>query len=397
MAGTHVRIAVIGAGMGGLTAAAALRRAGIEVDVYEQAEHFLRIGAGIQVASNPMKVLRVFGLEQKLSAKAFQPQSKRSRDYDTGALRAEYDMSQVAARFGAPHMVMHRGDLHAALVSLLPDKLIHRGRKLISVDQDSDCVTMRFADGSEARADAVIAADGTHSVVRSLLFGAERPTFTGRVAYRSTFPAALVPDLDLGDGTTKWWGPDRHIVIYYITASRDEVYFTTSVPAETPDLESWSLRADLGEMRAAFKDFHPHVRRLLDACPEANKWPIFDREPLPSWGVGRVYLLGDAAHPMTPYMAQGAATAIEDAAVLARCLEGVPSSGLPWALERYEATRKPRASKIQTLSHQNKRDWMRANPDDHDAAASDDAEPGWVYGYDAWAAPLAEPDMAVHA
>jgi salicylate hydroxylase/6-hydroxynicotinate 3-monooxygenase len=395
MTRTNVRIAVIGAGMGGLTAAAALRRFGFEVDVYEQAERFLRIGAGIQVASNPMKVLRSFGLEDKLRAKAFQPQTKRSRDYDTGTVRAFFDTSQVAARYGAPHMVMHRGDLHAALASLLPDDVVHRGRKLVSVAQDLDGVTLRFASGPEVRADAVIAADGTHSTVRSILFGDEAPTFAGRVAYRATFPAALAPDVDLGDGTTKWWGPDRHIVMYYITAARDEVYFTTSVPTDTPDLESWSLKADLGELRAAFRSFHPDVRRLLDACPEANKWPIYDREPLGSWGVGRVYLLGDAAHPMTPYMAQGAAVAIEDAAVLARCLQGVESGGLPRALECYEATRRPRASKIQTLSHQNARDWMRADADAPAAAPAKKAEPGWVFGYDAWSAPLAKPDLAL--
>lgn len=385
------RIAIVGAGMGGLTAAAALRARGLHVDVYEQAERFLRIGAGIQMAANPMKVLRAFDLENRLRATAFQPQSKRSRDYDSGALRAEYDMSKVASKFGAPHMVMHRGDLHAALVSALPPDIIHLGHKLSRVEQTDTSATLVFENGTQVTADAVIAADGTHSCIRSQLLGDERPTYTGRVAYRATFPSNRLDGLDLGDGTTKWWGLDRHIVMYYVTAARDEVYFTTSVPAPVPDLESWSLKADLGELRDAFAQFHPHVRKVLAACPDANKWPIFDREPLPRWGKGRVYLLGDAAHPMTPYMAQGAAAAIEDAAILARCLTGLSAAALPNGLALYEATRKPRASKIQTLSHKNKRDWMRVNPDDPEASPRTDAEPDWVYGYDAWQAPLAAP------
>jgi salicylate hydroxylase/6-hydroxynicotinate 3-monooxygenase len=230
-------------------------------------------------------------------------------------------------------------------------------------------------------------------VVRSQLFGAERPYYTGRIAYRATFPAERLGDLDLEDYATKWWGPDRHIVIYYITARKDEVYFTTSVPAAEPDLESWSLKGDLTELRAAFNDFHPDVRRVLDACPDTHKWPIFDRDPQPRWGEGRVYLLGDACHPMTPYMAQGAASAIEDAAVLVRCLEGVDHAGLPLGFARYEATRRPRASRIQSLSHLNKRDWMRVDTDAPDKAPKEKAEPDWVYGYEAWTAPLAEPEL----
>jgi salicylate hydroxylase/6-hydroxynicotinate 3-monooxygenase len=288
--------------------------------------------------------------------------------------------------------MMHRADLHTALLSLSPSENIHLGKKLARFEQDKEGVTLLFTDGSQARASALIGADGVHSVVRDQPFGKERPRYTGRVAYRSTFPARLLGDLDLGDVATKWWGPDRHIVIYYITASRDEAYFTTSVPAATPDLESWSLKADMTELRAAFANFHPEVRQVLDACPEANKWPIYDRDPQERWGKDRVYLLGDACHPMTPYMAQGAASAIEDAGVLARCLEGASGSDLRAAFRRYEATRRPRASRIQSISHLNKRDWMRVNVEAPEARTKADAEPDWVYGYDAWSAPLAEPE-----
>lgn len=388
-------VAIVGAGIGGLTAAAALRRIGVKVQLYEQAERFMRIGAGIQIASNPMQVLRVLGLEERLRKTAFQHRARRSRDYDTGHLRYEFDVTTVESAYGAPHLLMHRGDLHAALLSLLPPESIQLGKKIRGLEQDEAGVTLFFADGSRARADAVIGADGVHSVVRQVLFGSERPRYTGRIAYRATFPAALLGDLDLSDGTTKWWGPDRHIVIYYINAKKDEAYFTTSVPESEADLESWSLKGSLAELRAAFASFHPNVRRVLAACPETHKWPIFDRDPQPHWGLGRAFLLGDACHPMTPYMAQGAAAAIEDAAILSRCLEGIDVGGVLGAFHRYEATRKPRASRIQTISHNNRRDWMRVDTEAPEAALKEDAEPSWVYGFNAWTTPLANEALHV--
>lgn len=388
-------IAIVGAGMGGLAAAGALLHFGFPVRVYEQTDKFLRIGAGIQMSANPMKVLRALGLEERLRGTAFQHRARRHRDYDTGTIQSEFDMLSVERKFGAPHLMMHRADLHTALHSLVPDELIFLGKVLTGFEQDENGVTLSFSDGTQTRALAAIGADGVHSVARRQLFGPERPTYTGRVAYRATFPSRLLGDLDLGDVATKWWGPDRHIVIYYITASRDEAYFTTSVPAAEPDLESWSLKGDMDVLRAAFADFHPDVRRVLEACPESNKWPIFDREPQASWGKDRVYLLGDACHPMTPYMAQGAASAIEDAAILARAFDhfGLDRPGDVFAA--YEATRKPRVSRIQSLSHLNKRDWMRIDADSPDEAPKERAEPDWVYGYDAWTAPLTLPESAV--
>jgi 2-polyprenyl-6-methoxyphenol hydroxylase-like FAD-dependent oxidoreductase len=380
--------AIIGAGMGGLAAAAALHQRGVPVQVYEQAEQFLRIGAGIQMSANAMKVLRQLGLEERLRQTAFQHRARRHRNFDTGFIESEFDMSVVEQKFGGPHLMMHRGDLHAALASRVPAERIHLGKKLQRFEQDAAGVTLHFTDGSTVRAGALVAADGVHSVARKQLFGDEAPRFTGRIAYRSTFPAALLGGMDIGDVSTKWWGRDRHIVIYYVTRAKDEVYFTTSVPSEKPDLESWSLQGDMQELREAFRDFHPEVRQVLAACPSSHKWPIHDRDPQPVWGVGRVYLLGDACHPMTPYMAQGAASAIEDAMMLARCFEGVPPAGWPAAFRRYEAARRPRVARIQSLSNKNKRNWMRVDPDKAEGPVKEKAEPDWVYGYDAVTAPL---------
>jgi salicylate hydroxylase/6-hydroxynicotinate 3-monooxygenase len=232
---------------------------------------------------------------------------------------------------------------------------------------------LRFADGTSAYADAVIAADGIHSRVRESWLGQESVNFTGRVAYRTTFPAALLQGFAI-DECCKWWGPDRHIVIYYVTASRDEVYFVTSVPEPEFTVESWSAIGDLEKLRSAFEGFHEQVQRVIHACPRVHKWAIADRDPLPAWGDGRMVLLGDAAHPMTQYMAQGAATAMEDAVVLTRCIAANPDD-IPAAFKRYADARRGRTAQIQGTSSQNT--FMRQPTD-----------PDWVYGYDAWTAPL---------
>ncbi len=370
-------IAIIGAGMGGLAAAAALRRIGIDVMVYEQAQRFARLGAGIQIGCNAMKVLRAFGLEPVLRAGSFYPRSWNNKDYDTGAVRFDMIFGEAAEiRYGVPYLLAHRGDLHAALASVVPDSVLRLDHQLTSFEQHGDGrVSLRFANGTTAGADALVAADGVHSLVKDALFGREEPNFTGRVAYRTVFPAALLNGYMIDD-CTKWWGPDRHIVIYYVKPDRSEVYFVTSQPEPGFTVESWSSTGDVAELRKAFAEFHPQVRHVLASCPAVHKWALIDRDPLPRWCEGNLTLLGDACHPMTPYMAQGAATAIEDAAVLSRCLEGVDRDGIADAFRRFEATRKSRTSRIQLSSRTNT--WLR-----------DPTDPDWVYSYDAWTAPLA--------
>lgn len=383
MSGNARSIAIVGAGMGGLTAAATLRRAGVDVQVYEQASRFARVGAGIQLTPNAMQVIRGLGLEPRLCRAAFEPRSGLNREWDSGEVTNELPIAgHTQARYGVPYLCAHRAELHEALASIVPAEHVQLGKKLAGIEQSANAVTLAFADGSRATADAVIGADGIHSVVREALLGPEQPRFTGRVAYRAVFPASLLGEAQIAPSRTKWWGSDRHIVIYYTTAGRDEVYFVTSVPEPvdwmTP--ESWSAKGQLSDLRAAFVGFHPEVRAVLAACPDVHKWAILIRDPLPRWSVGRVTLLGDACHPMTPYMAQGAAQSMEDAVVLARCLEGtsgVDGAGLKVALRRYEASRKPRTSRVQETSAAN--EWMRR-----------ETNPDWVYGYNAWTAPLAD-------
>jgi 6-hydroxynicotinate 3-monooxygenase len=379
---TKLSIAIIGAGMGGLATAAALHRAGIKADVYEQASRFTRLGAGIQIGCNAMKVLRGLGLESVMRAQSFYPRSWNNKEYDTGEIRFDMIFGEAAEeRYGAPYLLGHRGDLHSALASAVPEENVHLNHKLTGFTQNADrSVSLTFANGNTITADGVISSDGVHSMVKEQLFGKDEPNFTGRIAYRTVFPASLLGGYEIDD-CTKWWGPDRHIVIYYVKPDRSEVYFVTSQPEPNFTVESWSAMGDVNELRNAFSAFHPQVRHVLASCPSVHKWALVDRDPLDHWSEGNITLLGDACHPMTPYMAQGAAMAMEDGVVLSRCLAGVDRDGVSEAFARFEATRKPRTSRVQLSSRTNT--WLKNKTD-----------PDWVYGYDAWREPLAEFEAA---
>jgi salicylate hydroxylase/6-hydroxynicotinate 3-monooxygenase len=369
-------IAIVGAGMGGLATAAALRRVGISVTVYEQAPQFTRLGAGIQIGCNAMKVLRRLGLEQRMRAGSFYPRSWNNRDWKTGNVKFDMIFGESAEeKFGAPYLLAHRGDLHAALAGAVPDECVRLSHKLTGLDETKDGVKLTFANGATAEADAVVGADGVHSIVRDILFGQSPVNFTGRIAYRTTYPASLLNGERIDD-CTKWWGEDRHIVIYYVKPDRSEVYFVTSQPEPEFRIESWSAKGDVRELRKAYQGFHPQVEKVLAACPDVHKWAIVDRNSLSRWADGKVTLLGDSCHPMTPYMAQGAAMAIEDAAVLSRCLEGIARDQIADAFRRFETTRRERTSRVQDTSRKN--NWLREKTDTD-----------WVYGYDAWTTPIA--------
>jgi salicylate hydroxylase/6-hydroxynicotinate 3-monooxygenase len=369
-------IAIVGAGMGGLASAAALRRVGIDVKVYEQAAQFVRLGAGIQIGCNAMKVLRELGLESRLRGQSFYPRSWNNRDWRTGDVKFDMIFGESAEqKFGAPYLLAHRGDLHAALASAVPDECLKLGHKLVGLDETGDGVRLAFANSATAVADAVIGADGIHSVVRDMLFGTSPAHFTGRIAYRTTYPAALLDGQKIDD-CTKWWGEDRHIVIYYVKPDRSEIYLVTSQPEPEFRIESWSAKGDVRELRSAFAGFDRQVETVLAACPDVHKWAIVDRNSLEHWSDRSITLLGDACHPMTPYMAQGAAMAIEDAAVLSRCLDGAGRDGVPNAFRRFEASRKERTARVQQTSRTNT--WLREKTDTD-----------WVYAYDAWTVPLA--------
>lgn len=372
------RIAIIGAGMAGLALANGLASRGFAVRVHEQAHQFARVGSGIQQSANAVKVLEGLGLSDRLRRCGFVPSAFIHRVHDTAEVTNRIPLGERAEEaYGAPYLLLHRGDLHDALLSGLPDpQIVTLGRKLMGIEHLGECLVLTFADGSREEADVVIGADGIHSAVRDHVFGHLELRFAGNVGYRAILPRHAVDSLNLDDNT-KWWGPDRHLVTYFITAARDELYAMGTVPEPDFDLESWSARGDVGHFRESFASFHETVRSILGAVTHTNKWALADHLPLDAWSDGNIAVLGDAAHPMMPHMGQGAAMAMEDVAVLLRSID--ESTGGTWApaFARFEATRKTRTSEMQALSAGNS--FARTGKDAID----------WVYGYDAWTAPLA--------
>jgi 6-hydroxynicotinate 3-monooxygenase len=369
-------IAIIGAGLGGLTAAGFLQRAGFPVTVYEQAEAFSRIGAGIILSANVMKVLRRLGIERDLIETGIKPHAYISRAWDSGETLYEivFD-NESEAHFGGPYLNVHRGDLHAVLERVVTPGTIAFNHRLVGLDERSDGVHLTFENGLRSDVAIVIGADGIRSAVRECLLGDEPPRFVGAVAQRAIFPTERLRGFKIPD-CTKWWGRDRHILPYFMTSRRDEIYVIGVVPEAQWDSDAASLPSSRAEMLQSFADFHSDLRRVLEATDDVSVWPIYDRERNDRWSGGRIVLLGDACHPMRPYMAGGGAMAIEDGAILSRCLNDIEDYAE--AFRWYEATRVDRVSEVQRISIENS--WMRG-PTDTD----------WFYCYDPCVAPLTRP------
>ncbi|UFN48534.1 FAD-dependent monooxygenase [Roseomonas sp. OT10] len=377
-------IGIIGGGIGGLAAAIALQRAGRDVLVFEQARQFSRVGADINLTPNAVRALDGLGIGAALREHGARPTHRVSRNWDTGEETSVLAMSgEAEAKYGAPQLTLHRADLLRALEEALPAEVIRLGHRATAIEETAEGVRLAFADGREATVAALVGADGIHSVVRAALFGAESPRFTGVVAYRAVVPRERL-DLPGLDRFTKWWGPNpaSQIVTFPISAGRETFIFATT-PQESWHEESWTTQGSVEELRAEYAGYHPEARALLEGCDSVLKTALYERDPLPAWSRGRITLLGDACHPMMPFMAQGAGMAVEDAIVLARCLiEG--EADIPAALARYERARMERTAAIQIGSRGNA--WLRAG-----------GNADWVYGYDAWTVPLDAPPPAAAA
>src|SRR5262249_7090175 len=243
-------IAIIGAGIAGLTAAATLRKIGLAAHIFEQAQAFARVGAGVQMHPNAMKVWRGLGLETRIRSVGFAPEVGYNRVWHTGEVTYLHPMgAQIEQRFGAPDISLHRAELHAALLSINPPDMIDFDKKLVGLDRRDGRLVLTFTDGSRTQADVVIGADGVHSTVLEILFGAGDPRFTGQVAYRAIYRSErLGTEID---DRVKWWGPDRHIVSYRVDPRRDELYFIASTPEPGFQIESWSARGNLDDLRTA--------------------------------------------------------------------------------------------------------------------------------------------------
>jgi salicylate hydroxylase len=368
-------IAILGGGIGGLAAAIALRQAGRDVAVFEQTSRFARVGADINLTPNAVRALDGLGLGAALRETAARPRFRISRMWDSGEETSRLPMAEEAERlYGAPQLTLHRADLLAALEAALPEGTIRLGRRAMEVKAEPGRAEILFADGTAERFGALVGADGIHSVVRAALHGKEHPRFTGVVAFRAVVPAAKLGDLPNLDSFTKWWGPNPHsqIVTFPLNRGKETFIFAT-IGQESWTHEGWTQPGSVEELRELYADYHPEARALLDACDAVLKTALWERDPLPFWSQGSVTLLGDAAHPMLPFMAQGACQAVEDAAVLARCVQG--ANDLEAAFAAYEKTRHARTARIQIGSREN--NWLRAH-----------GNADWVYGYDAWDVPL---------
>lgn len=386
---SKLNIAVIGGGIGGLTAAVALRQAGFRVELYEQAPELTEIGGGINMGPNAARVLYRLGLGPGLEREGVKPLGSHQRRWDDGRTLQKAPLNpRCEELYGAPHITIHRADLLAVIAAAFPEKHVHLGHRLIDVEQRGDKVEARFANGASATADVLVGADGIHSTVRARLFGEEAPQFAGCVAYRGLVPAERVADLGLELGSQSWVGPGGHFVHYFVSRGR-LLNFVGWTEHDEWNREDWTDRATIERALAAFHDWHPQLRRIVGAAGTCFIWALFDREPLPRWSQGRVTLLGDACHPMYPFMGQGAAQSIEDGACLAACLQaGVDDPAA--ALLRYERLRLPRVSRLQQMSRANKhRFHMTDGPEqearDAEWARASDRDPDtlrWLYDYD---------------
>ena len=390
------RVAIIGGGIGGLTAANALSRSGIETAVYEAAAELKEIGAGVALHANAMRVLRAIGVEDGVREVAGRSQWQVMRNWKTGRVIGKTSRQRAAATFGIEGATVHRADLLDVLAGALPAGIVTLGKRCEQVRTDGGTAVARFTDGSEIEADIIVGADGIHSPVRASLFGPDAPRFTGKICYRSVIPAGDVRGAPPATEGAQWFGPHGTIVLYPLRGE-ELVNVVCHYDDDSYRHESWVAECDRAEVLSRYAGWHESLLRLFAAGDTWYKWALYDRDPIPRWTSGRVTLLGDAAHPMLPYLGQGACQALEDGAVLATALAAEAADPVT-GLARYERTRRPRASQVVLAARERglsnhltspwaawRRDLLiawrrRVNRRDPEGRGA-----GWLAGYDATA------------
>jgi len=341
-----LQIAIVGGGIGGLTAAVALWKAGLQVAVFEQAQQFTELGAGIGLGANAALVLNRLGLKEQIESIQTPVRSFSLHTWKGEAVN-KLNLAATSSMFNTSPM--HRADLLKVLHDALPPQIPHAGKKCVAFQQDDTGVQLSFADGSTFMADAIIAADGIHSLFRNT-FHTDQPVFANQIAYRGLIPMERLAHSGLDEEIqqfTMWMGPYRHFLIYPISRGRLMNVVAFVPPESSWRVESWTAEGDVKQLATEFRDWDEKVTRVISKLDTTLRWALYDREPLDFWGVGRVTLLGDAAHAMLPHQGQGAGQSIEDAAFLARCLQQATHETIPQWLRFYEEQRKARTTKVQ--------------------------------------------------
>lgn len=365
-----MKVLIAGGGIGGLTAALTCALFGHEVVLFEQAKALGEVGAGIQIPPNAMKVFRALGIAERIAQDAVRPTAIETKMGRSGRhvfsvpLQDDAGVDLATKLWGAPYLHIHRADYISALLDALgdtPEVTLKLGAAVSLIEQTVGSVTVTLSDGTHHDGDLLIGADGLHSTVRRWMHGSDRPTFTGNIAWRAVVPVELLgADAPLATACA-WMGPGRHAVTYQLRGGT-LANFVGVVEQDEPVGEGWHERGTKAAALADFVGWHPTITKLIEAVPDEAlfRWALYDRAPLPHWSQGRVTLLGDAAHPMLPFLAQGAAMAVEDAWVLADAITKIDN--LTAALQTYQAVRLPRASRVQAGSRDNaktfhKRTW----------------------------------------
>lgn len=375
------RIAIIGGGIGGLTAAAAFRARGYEIDVYERAASLSEVGAGIQIGPNGVRVLYEMGFKPQLDRFAFVNPDFISITYDTAQYRLTESLSSTSvAKYGVPYLTAHRADLYNLLVSDVPDRNVHANVACTGVETHGNTAVARFEGGQEIEADIIIGADGVRSAVRESLWGKDSPRYTGQTCFRCMVPMDLVPEtvgpdkVSMHTHNVGWIGPKGHVICYPIRAGKVLNIFAGFVNDEWAE-ESWTVPATVEEMHQVYAGWHPVLLDLLAQSEAGFRWGLHDRDPMEQWTKGRATLLGDAAHPMMPTLAQGGCMAIEDGWSIARCVDDYRDDPAA-ALATYEAERRPRTSRVQLQARQ-----QFLNNKKHPAPPPMSRE--WIFSWDA--------------
>jgi salicylate hydroxylase len=352
-------VAIVGGGIGGLAAALALHRRGVEVAVYEKSARISEIGAGITMSPNALKALRALELERQAVSIGYQADDSVIRSWRSGRVITRQKRSgNVVERFGASFLTIHRADLLEIIAGAVPERLIHLGAECVGVAADN--AVARFADGREVEADVVIGADGIHSTVRESLFGPDAPHFTGCVCWRGLVPIDALPPGSRATEMTSWWGPHGHVVHYRVRRG-ELINFVAHIDSDAWTEESWTRECDRAELMTTYARWNESLLRLFESSERYYKWALYDRDPLAAWGKGPVSLLGDAAHPMLPYLGQGACMAIEDGCVLADLVARTPDDPVR-ALRDYERLRAPRTRQAQLGSRHRAKENHLASP-----------------------------------